>query len=161
MKERFNPRFETTNDVPFSLTMFRLIEFKDVVDGCCKYFWIHKVRGKNVPRAFCGFLRFFKDRYLILKLDRIKYCNVIREIIISVLLFFFSFAIICKRITINVNCKKKRIEITSSISLIQGSTIFLLQLFRPIARCLSNYLENHSLFEQIENQIDLTCDIPI
>lgn len=29
MKERFNPRFETTNDVLFSLTMFRLIEFKD------------------------------------------------------------------------------------------------------------------------------------
>lgn len=77
MKERFNPRFETTNDVPFSLMMFRLIEFKDVVDGCCKYFWIHKVRGKNVPRAFCGFLRFFKDRFLILKLDQIKYCNVI------------------------------------------------------------------------------------
>lgn len=29
MKERFNPRFETTNDVLFSLTMFLLIEFKD------------------------------------------------------------------------------------------------------------------------------------
>lgn len=66
---------------------------------------------KNVSRAFRGFLRFLRILKLILKLDeRIKYSNIIFNF------SFFSFAI-------TIEPKKNRIEITFSISLIQGSTI--------------------------------------
>lgn len=62
MKERFNPRFETTNDVLFSLTTFRLIEFKDysehvIMAGSWKNFCFHKVRGmgKKCSKSICEF----------------------------------------------------------------------------------------------------------
>lgn len=61
MKERFNPRFETTNDVLFSLTTFRLIEFKDYSEYTLLWLVLGRISGftkcvvwvvKNVPRVF-------------------------------------------------------------------------------------------------------------